>query len=100
MVWDSSKEPGQRVISIDVEVPSRSSGRHTESLLPESPTVYEEVRREQGGKKYIIMTRKYMSEGHDGFECFAGQKYIIDETSGQTMSAIVRKYLLGKCNEL
>ena len=78
----------------------RSSGHHTKLLLPESPTVYEQVKREQGGKKYVVMTRKYMSEGHDGFECLAVQKYVIDETSGQTMSAVVRKYLLGECNEL
>lgn len=55
----------------------------------------EEVKRVKGGRKYSIVTREYMAEGHDGFVALKGQKYLIDDESGQIMSAIVRKYLLG-----
>lgn len=54
-----------------------------------------EVKREKGGQKYKIVTREYMAQGYDGFAALKGQKYLVDDESGQIMSAIVRKYLLG-----
>lgn len=36
-----------------------------------------------------------MAEGHDGFECLIGCKYLIDDEQGQIMSTLVRRYLLG-----
>ncbi len=44
---------------------------------------------------YKIVTREYMAQGHDGFLPLKGNKYLVDDESGQLMSAIVRKYLLG-----
>ena len=44
---------------------------------------------------YRIVTREYMAQGHDGFLLLKGRKYLVDDESGQMMSAIVRKYLLG-----
>lgn len=44
---------------------------------------------------YRIVTREYMAQGHDGYEPLKGQRYIVDDESGQIMSAIVQKYLLG-----
>jgi 5'-nucleotidase len=35
-------------------------------------------------------------QGHDGFLPLKGHKFLIDDESGQMMSAIVRKYLLGE----
>ena len=55
----------------------------------------EEVRRVRGGRKYSIVTREYMAQGHDGFTALKDQRYLVDDESGQMMSAIVRKYLLG-----
>ena len=56
----------------------------------------QEVKRERGGKKYKIVTREYMAQGHDGFEALKDHKYLVDDETGQMMSTIVRKYLLGK----
>jgi 5'-nucleotidase len=56
--------------------------------------VEEEIKREKGGRKYKIVTREYMAQGHDGYLSLAGNKYLISGEEGQLMSAIVRKYLL------
>ncbi|KAI0362720.1 Metallo-dependent phosphatase [Trametes cingulata] len=53
------------------------------------------IPRVKGGRMYSIVTRKYMAQGHDGFLPLKGKKYLVDDESGQMMSAIVRKYLLG-----
>ena len=55
----------------------------------------EPIKRVKGGRMYKIVTREYMAQGHDGYEALSGQKYLIDDESGQMMSTIVRKYLLG-----
>lgn len=36
-----------------------------------------------------------MAQGRDGFLPLKGQKYLIDDESGQVTSTVVRKYLLG-----
>ncbi len=54
------------------------------------------IPRVKGWRKYSIVTREYMAQGHDGFLPLKGNKYLVDDESGQLMSAIVRKYLLGK----
>jgi 5'-nucleotidase len=56
----------------------------------------EEVKRTKDGRKYSIITREYMAQGHDGYDALKDQKYLIDDESGQVMSTIVRKYLLGQ----
>ncbi|KAI0371748.1 Metallo-dependent phosphatase [Pilatotrama ljubarskyi] len=53
------------------------------------------IPRVKGGRMYSIVTREYMAQGHDGFLPLKGKKYLVDDESGQMMSAIVRKYLLG-----
>ncbi|CDO69028.1 hypothetical protein BN946_scf184834.g35 [Trametes cinnabarina] len=55
----------------------------------------EPIPRAKGGRMYSIVTRQYMAEGHDGFLPLKGKRYLVDDESGQMMSAIVRKYLLG-----
>ncbi|TBU28887.1 Metallo-dependent phosphatase [Dichomitus squalens] len=55
----------------------------------------EPIQRTKGGKMYKIVTREYMAQGHDGFIPLKGKNYLVDDESGQLMSAIVRKYLLG-----
>jgi 5'-nucleotidase len=67
------------------------SGNATPSLLDG-----EEITREKGGRKYKIVTREYMAQGHDGFLALKGQRYLIDDETGQMMSSIVRKYFLGE----
>ncbi|KAL4253855.1 5'-nucleotidase family protein [Abortiporus biennis] len=116
--WDSRKPPGQRVLGVWlVQEPSGSttstplqSGYSTPAatsvanLLSINPNAsgsqvqlndIEEVPREKGGRKYRIVTRQYMAEGHDGFLPLKDHKYLVDDESGQMMSTIVRKYLLG-----
>ncbi|KAL5490069.1 hypothetical protein ACEPAI_4902 [Sanghuangporus weigelae] len=94
VTWDSRKPPGQRVLNIAVQMHKRidehKSGDSTPNLLFE----YEEIPR-SAGRKYVVVTREYMAQGHDGFECLKDQKMLIDDEQGQMMSTIVRKYLLG-----
>ncbi|EJD02121.1 Metallo-dependent phosphatase [Fomitiporia mediterranea MF3/22] len=95
VTWDSRKPPGQRVLNIAVQTHKRidpnKSGDSTPNLLID----HEEVKRGRGGRKYVVITREYMAQGHDGFECLKDQKMLIDDEQGQMMSTIVRKYLLG-----
>ncbi|KAF7800272.1 hypothetical protein EIP86_011519 [Pleurotus ostreatoroseus] len=113
--WDSRRPKGQRVLGVWlVQEPSGStsptpfhSGTSTPAaaavgglLSPEGsmPSVLvdiEPVKRERGGRMYRLVTREYMAAGHDGFDVFKGKTYLVDEESGQMMSTIVRKYLLG-----
>ncbi|KAI1790780.1 Metallo-dependent phosphatase [Ganoderma leucocontextum] len=79
-----------------------SASSSTSSLLQNTanqstPTLVdgEPIRRVKGGRMYKIVTREYMAQGHDGFLPLKGNKYLVDDESGQLMSAIVRKYLLG-----
>lgn len=58
-------------------------------------TEIEEIKREEGGKKYAIMTVDYMAEGHDGYDCMKGSNYIINDEEGQIMGTLIRSYLLG-----
>ncbi|THH05733.1 hypothetical protein EW145_g4582 [Phellinidium pouzarii] len=93
--WDSRKLPGQRVLNVALEVQKRidvhRSGDSTPNLLME----YVEIKRERGGRKYVVVTREYMAEGHNGFDCLKNRNMLIDGEQGQMMSTIVRKYLLG-----
>lgn len=80
-----------------------SAASSTSNLLPNTPASQstpalvdgEPIHRIKGGRMYKIVTREYMAQGHDGFLPLKGNKYLVDDESGQLMSAIVRKYLLG-----
>ena len=98
--WDSKRPPGQRVLSVRIQIhrdddESISSVASSESATPRE-SEFETVRREMGGRIYRVVTREYMAEGHDGFTALQGHKYLIDDENGQLMSSLVRKYLLGK----
>ncbi|KAK0197572.1 Metallo-dependent phosphatase-like protein [Armillaria mellea] len=94
--WDSRREPGQRVLGIwlskEVEdsVHDGSSGRSTPRLVDAFP-----IERVEGGRKYSVVTREYMAQGHDGFLPLLRNRYLVDDEVGQMMSTLVRKYLLG-----
>lgn len=89
VLWDSRKPPGHRVVGIwqqkEVEDASDSGPHQVDD---------HEIKREKGGKKYKIVTREYMAQGHDGFLPLKDNKYLVDDESGQVMSALVRQYLL------
>lgn len=98
--WDSRKPPGQRVLSVRMQIhrdddESISSVASSESATPKN-SEYEPVLREKNGRTYRIVTREYMAQGHDGFTALQGHKYLIDDENGQLMSSLVRKYLLGE----
>ena len=43
-----------------------------------------------------ILTRYYMSEGHDGYEAMKERgTYIVADEEGQMFSTVVRQYLMG-----
>jgi 5'-nucleotidase len=52
------------------------------------------IKREKEGRKYVIVTREYMAQGHDGFLSLKDGKYLIDDEVGQMYSTLIRKYLL------
>lgn len=52
------------------------------------------IKREKDGRKYSVVTREYMAQGHDGFLPLKGSKYLMDDEVGQMFSTLVRKYLL------
>jgi hypothetical protein len=54
----------------------------------------DEIKREKDGRKYTIVTREYMAQGHDGFLSLKGSRYLIDDEVGQMYSTLVRQYLL------
>lgn len=58
----------------------------------------EPIERVTGGRKYKIVTREYMAQGHDGFSMLIRGKLLVDHECGAIMSSIVRKYLLGRVN--
>ena len=60
----------------------------------------EPIERVAGGRKYKIVTAKYMAQGHDGFSMLTRGKLLIDHESGDIMSSIVRKHMLGRVNFL
>jgi 5'-nucleotidase len=99
--WDSRREPGQRVLGVWLlrelaeTVYGSESNTPTPKLVDDRP-----IERITEGRKYKIVTREYMAQGHDGFTALQNQKYLIDDENGQVMSAIVRRYLLGVCRHL
>jgi 5'-nucleotidase len=97
--WDSHRKPGSRVLGVwlleekeESDADSEHSSESSTAMLIDA----EPIRRSTDGRKYKIVTREYMAEGHDGFLAFKGKPYLIDDENGQPMSTIVRKYLLGR----
>ncbi|KAJ6553022.1 Metallo-dependent phosphatase [Mycena capillaripes] len=89
--WDSRKPAGHRVLGIWLL--DDSDGK----LGPDGKPVLvdkEEVLR-TSMRKYLIMCREYMYEGGDGYDVLKGKKLVITSENGQTMCALVRKFLLG-----
>ena len=85
--WDSRKPAGQRVLGV-------WSLGDDDDLSNKGASEPEEVSRTEGGRKYTVVTREYMAQGHDGFSALQGHRYLVNDEEGQLMSAIVRKYLL------
>ena len=96
--WDSRRPPGQRVVGVwlQEEYPDNLSIKSSDGG-PSTPVLKDGEAIPQDGiePKYKILTRDYMAQGHDGFTSLKGNKYLIDDESGQITSTVVRKYLLG-----
>ncbi|KAJ7854667.1 Metallo-dependent phosphatase [Mycena olivaceomarginata] len=89
--WDSRKPAGNRVLGIWL------LGDSDGKLGPDGKPVLvdkEEVLR-TSTRKYLIMCREYMYEGGDGYNVLKGKKLVITSKNGQTMCALIRKFLLG-----
>ncbi|TFK55022.1 Metallo-dependent phosphatase [Heliocybe sulcata] len=99
VTWDSRRHAGQRVLSVSLLKEEPLSTEEHQKYLQggniHRPLKEEPIKREAGGRQYKVLTREYMAQGHDGFLPLKGHKYLIDDESGQMMSTIVRKYLLG-----
>jgi 5'-nucleotidase len=81
---------GQRVLGIWLQ-------KDVTNLESNSITIVDgdEIKPDAEGRKYKILTRQYLAQGNDGYTAFCGHDYLIDEETGQIMSSLVRKYLLG-----
>ncbi|KAF8797843.1 flagellar associated protein [Phlegmacium glaucopus] len=90
VTWDSRKEPGSRVLGVWLLTPNFFGNKQASLQVDEEP-----IERVTGGRKYKIVTREYLAQGHDGFSMFTKGKLLIDHDCGAIMSSIVRKYLLG-----
>ncbi|KAJ6556564.1 Metallo-dependent phosphatase [Mycena vulgaris] len=89
--WDSRKPAGHRVLGIWLL--AESDGK----LGPDGKPVLvdkEEVLR-TSTRKYLIMCGEYMWQGGDGYDALKGKKLVMTSENGQTMSALIRKFLLG-----
>ncbi|KAJ8594242.1 Metallo-dependent phosphatase [Rhizopogon salebrosus TDB-379] len=88
--WDSRRPVGQRVLGIWLQ-------KDVTKLKSNSITIVDgdEIKPDAEGRKYKILTRQYLAQGNDGYTAFRGHNYLIDEETGQIMSSLVRKYLLG-----
>ncbi|KAJ7270316.1 Metallo-dependent phosphatase [Mycena rebaudengoi] len=89
--WDSRKSAGNRVLGIWLL--HEFDGK----LGPDGKPVLvdkEEVLR-TSTRKYLIMCREYMWQGGDGYDALKGKKPVITSENGQSMCALVRKFLLG-----
>jgi 5'-nucleotidase len=95
--WDSRRPPGQRVLGVWL-VNEAADGEQDQGHEESTPRLVDgdEIKRHRGGRKFNIVTREYMAQGHDGFLPLKGQQYLIDDESGQLASSVVRKYLLGE----
>ncbi|KAI9509971.1 Metallo-dependent phosphatase [Russula earlei] len=93
--WDSRSPPGGRVLGVwlQEEQPDDVSTTSVSSTPPLKDG--DAVSRDDSTPTFRILTREYMAQGHDGFTPFRGNKYLIDDESGQITSTVVRKYLLG-----
>ena len=117
VVWDSSREPGHRVVSVnllkqpfdgqnsnshDLRMKIRNSYKYSPDHESEeentimvhrmAPKIKEPL---ELNKTYNVVTREYLSLGNDGYEAFTRGRFIVDDESGQLMSTIVRRFLLG-----
>lgn len=116
VVWDSSKEPFHRVVSVDfLRLPFDGKFSSSEklkmkirnefALVPSSEadddvvTVHRipaSVKEPlQLDKKYNVVTRGYLANGNDGYTSLQEGDFVVDFEAGELMSTIVRKYLLG-----
>jgi 5'-nucleotidase len=97
--WDSRRSPGQRVLGIWLlnEIEDSESGHHPPTG-GSTPRLVDGQAIERTAKKFKIVTRQYMADGHDGFTALTRGRSIIDDEGGQLASAIVRKYLMGNAS--
>lgn len=79
-MWDSRKLPGERVISVYHSITGRG---------------LKEIRKTKSGRKYKLITRRFLAQGHDGYTMLKGCKCTVDNQINEKISNVVGKYLLG-----
>lgn len=96
--WDSRRPPGQRVLGVwllEDQADNASAVSNDSEVSTPALKDGEAISCNDAKPKYKMLTREYMAQGHDGFTPLSGNKYLIDDESGQITSTVVRKYLLG-----
>lgn len=116
VVWDSSKEPFHRVVSVDfLRLPFDGKFSSSEKMCMKIRDEFEYVPSDgadddvvtvhrvpagvkeplQLDKKYNVVTRGYLAGGNDGYTALMNGDFVVNFEAGELMSTIVRKYLLG-----
>lgn len=86
--WNSGHQAGNRVLGVWLQ--EESMGDDGKPKMVDK----EEVQR-TSQRKFVIMVGEYMRQGGDGYDILREQKVILGEESGQSKSALIRKFLLG-----
>ncbi|KZP03788.1 hypothetical protein FIBSPDRAFT_941342 [Athelia psychrophila] len=89
--WDSRRPAGQRVLGVWLQKEISGSARSSQVNIDDE----EEITRKEGGRKYKIVTQRYIAQGRDGFLPLKGAPYLIDDESGLIISGLLRRYTLG-----
>lgn len=87
--WDTRRPAGQRVLGIWLQKDVVNPESHSTTFIDGDEIRPDEERR------YKLVTMKYLVQNKEGSTALRGYNYLIDEETGQIMSSIVRKYLLG-----
>ena len=91
MSFDGNKPAGQRVLEVWLLADKTSD---------QDGIVKKEQVLRTSTRKYLIMCGEYMVNGGDGYDALKGKKQVITAENGQSKSALIRKFLLGRCLNL
>ena len=87
MSFDGNKPAGHRVLEVWLLADKTSD---------QDGIVKKEQVLRTSTRKYLIMCGEYMVNGGDGYDALKGKKQVITAENGQSKSALIRKFLLGK----
>ncbi|KAJ2783123.1 hypothetical protein H4R18_001871 [Coemansia javaensis] len=103
--FDPFRPPGSRVTSIVLTAEARALARRSHSMAATGDSEAEE--EEEDGdddgadeplvmdRHYVVATREYMYQGHDGYDAMVGAEAIVDDENGITFANLYERYFRG-----